>query len=149
MREPCAEPEREQNQRIVSEFLNAAETGQFDQLLNLLADGAALAPAPPDLSQPAPALIYDRETMFQTLGKSLAQLRQRSDHFVLFSIGQDFACVGRSGRTAKGAILIRVRRQQIAGVRLVNCPALLRRFQTLMTIGLGGDEQPGSTNERN
>lgn len=141
---------REENQRVVSEFLNAAETGQFQSLLPLLADGAALAPAPPDLSKPAPPLIYEREVLFQTLGHSLAQLRQGSDRFVFFPFGQDHACVARSGATAKGAILLRVLGQKITAIRLVNCPALLKRLQILMIASSGGDSQPGSTHpERN
>ena len=140
-RETSAEPEREQNQRVVSEFLNAAETGQFEQLLNLLSDGAALAPAPPDLTKPAPPLVYDREALFQILGKSLAQMRQGSDRFDFFPVGQDYACVARSGRIAKGAILLRVLGQKVGAVRVVICPALLNRLKILMTANTGGDGQ--------
>jgi len=114
-------------------------------LLQLLADGAALAPAPLDLSRPAPPLIYDREALFQTLGHSLAQLRKVSDRFVLFRAGQDYACVARSGATAKGAILLRVLGQKVTAVRLVSCPALLKRLQILMIASWGGDSQPEST----
>jgi RNA polymerase sigma factor (sigma-70 family) len=140
-REPSAPPDRQQNQHVVSEFLKAAETGQFEQLLQLLADGAALAPAPPDLSQPAPPLIYDREILCQTLGNTLAQLRNVSDRFVVFPFGQDYACVARSGRTAKGAILLQVTQQKVAAVRLVNCPVLLHRLQMLMALYPGGDDK--------
>src|SRR5262249_34630562 len=80
-REPSRLPPRAQNGRVVSEFLNAAETGQFDQLLRLLSDGAALAPAPKDLSQPVPPLIYDRNILFQTLRSSLSQMRESSEGF--------------------------------------------------------------------
>jgi len=132
---------REENERVVSQFLNAAETGQFEELVQLLSDGAALAPAPPDLTKPAPPLVYDREALFQILGKSLAQMKQGSDGFVLFSVGQDYACVARSGRTAKGAILLRVLGQKVAGVRVVICPALLNRLKILMTASTGGDGQ--------
>src|SRR5215475_4239668 len=72
-RESSAPLDRQQNGRVVSEFLNAAETGQFDKLLRLLSYCAALAPAPKDLSQPAPPLIYDRNILFQTLRSSLSQ----------------------------------------------------------------------------
>ena len=44
--------------------------------------------------------------LIQTLGNSLAQMRAGSDRFVLFSIGQDYACVARRGTTAEGAILL-------------------------------------------
>src|SRR3954471_4956541 len=95
-----APPACEQNQRVVSEFLNAAETGEFEPLLRLLSDKAALAPAPADLSKPVPPLIFDREIFFQTLGKALAQMRNVSDPFVVFPVGPDYACVARCGRTA-------------------------------------------------
>jgi RNA polymerase sigma-70 factor, ECF subfamily len=148
-KEPVASPDAEQDQRVVSEFLNAAETGQFDELLKLLSDDAALAPAPPDLSKPAPPLIHDRELLFQTLGKSLAELRQSSDRFVLFPIGQHYACVARSGRSAKGAVLLRVLGQKVAAIRLVICPALLTRLKILMTAGSGDERHSGSTDQTN
>jgi RNA polymerase sigma factor (sigma-70 family) len=138
--ERSAAPERKQDERVVSEFLNAAETGRLEALLQLLSDGVALAPAPPDLFKPAPPVIYDREVLFQMLGQSLAQLRQGSDGFVLFPVGLDYACVARSGRTAKGAVLVRVLGQKVAYVRLVTCPALLRRLQILMTMSPGGED---------
>ena len=148
-REPSAEPEREENQRVVSEFLNAAETGQFEQLLNLLSDGAALAPAPPDLSKPAPPLIYDRKILFQALGNSLATLRQGSDRFAFFQVGQDYACVARSGAIVRGAIILRVLAKKVAGVRVVICPALLNRLKMLMTASTGGDGQPEGVYQSN
>jgi RNA polymerase sigma factor (sigma-70 family) len=138
--EPGAPSAREQDQRVVSEFLIAAETGQFERLLELLSAEAALAPAPADLSQPAPPLIHDRGILFQTLGNALAQLRNVSDRFVVFPVGQDFACVARSGRTAKGAIVLHVTQQKVAAVRLVSCPVLLHRLQILMALCSG---EPG------
>jgi RNA polymerase sigma-70 factor (ECF subfamily) len=141
-REPSAGPDTGQDERVVSQFLNAAETGQFEELLQLLSDGAALAPAPPDLTKPAPPLIYDRELLFQTLGKSLAQMRQSSESFVFFSVGQDYACVARRGRTAIGAIMLRVTGQKVGGVRVVICPALLTRLNMLMTASNGRDGEP-------
>ena len=148
-RELAAGPDREQSQRVVSEFLNAAETGQFEQLLNLLADGAALAPAPADLSTPAPPLIHDREVLFQTLGNCLERMRELSDRFVVFPIGQDYACVAQSGTSAKGAILVRVLAQKVAAVRVVSCPALLNRLWILMSVSLGGEGQAESTPQNN
>jgi len=139
----------EQSQRVVSEFLNAAETGQFEQLLNLLSDGAALAPAPADLSKPAPPLIHDPELLLQTLGRSLAQMRAGSDCFVLFPVGQDYACVARKGTSANGAVLLRVLDQKVAAVRLVSCPALLKRLQILMTAGPDGESHPGCAQNNN
>jgi RNA polymerase sigma-70 factor (ECF subfamily) len=147
--EPSAEFERNQNEHVVSEFLKAAETGKFEQLLRLLADGAALAPAPADLSKPAPPLIHDREVLFQTLANCLARMREASERFVLFPIGQDFACVARSGATAKGAILFRVLAQKVVTVLVVSCPALLNRLQILMSISLGGEAQQGCTQQNN
>lgn len=137
-------PARAQNQRVVSEFLNAAETGQFEGLLQLLSDGAALAPAPADLSKPAPPLIYDREMLFQTLGTALSRMRNGSDRFTLFPIGHDYAYVARRGITAKGAILLRVIEQKVAAVQMVSCPALLHRLQILMALSLSGDCQTGN-----
>jgi RNA polymerase sigma-70 factor (ECF subfamily) len=134
-------PSREQDERIVSEFLNAAETGQIDQLLELLSEGATLAPAPADLSQPAPPLIYNREDLIRTLGSSLAQMRVSNESFVLFPIGQDYACVARRGTSAQGAILLRFREQKVAAVRVVRCPALLNRLMILMTASCDGDAQ--------
>jgi RNA polymerase sigma factor (sigma-70 family) len=141
-RELLSPPALDPNQRVVSEFLNAAETGEFEQLVRLLSDGATLAPAPADLSQPAPPLIHDRKVLFQTLAHSLAQFRAASDRFMVFPMGQDYACVARSSRTAKGAILVRVLEQKVAAVRVVICPALLNRLQILMTAndGLPGGE---------
>jgi RNA polymerase sigma factor (sigma-70 family) len=147
-RQTSAPPTRLQNHRVVSEFLNAAETGQFEQLLQLLSDGAALAPAPRDLSQPVPPLIYDRQILFETLGSSLSQMRQRSDRLVHFSVGQDYACVARNGRTAKAAILLRVLDQKVASVRLVSCPVLLHKLQILMAASFDED-QPESASQRN
>jgi RNA polymerase sigma factor (sigma-70 family) len=148
-RETSAPPARFQNQRVVSEFLNAAETGQFEQLLQLLSDGAALAPAPRDLSQPAPPLIYDRKVILETLGSSVSQMREHSDRFVVFSVGQDYACVAGSGRTAKAAILLRVFDEKVAGVRLVRCPALLHKLQILMAASSGVDGELESGCQRN
>jgi RNA polymerase sigma-70 factor (ECF subfamily) len=148
-REPAVPPAREEDERIVSEFLNAAETGQFDQLLNLLSEGATLAPAPRDLSQPAPPLIYDREVLHQTLGNSLAQFRQGSERFVLFPVGHDYAFVARSGRTAKGAILLRVLGKKVVAVKVVICPALLNRLNILMTASTGGEGHPESLYQGN
>ena len=140
--EPSEPPARERDQRVVSEFLNAAETGQFEQLLQLLSEGATLAPAPSDLSQPAPPLIHNREVLFQTLGEFVSQMRAGSEGFVVFPIGQEYACVGRHGTTAKAAILVRAREQKVAAVRLVRCPALLHKLQILMSVSPGGDAQP-------
>lgn len=148
-REPSARPDTEENERVVSQFLNAAETGQFGELVQLLSDGAALAPAPPDLTKPAPPLVHDREALFQTLGKSLAQMRSGSDGFVLFPVGQDYAFVARSAKSVKGAILLRVLGQKVAGVRVVICPALLNRLKILMTANTGRDGQPESVYESN
>jgi RNA polymerase sigma-70 factor (ECF subfamily) len=142
-------PAGEQNQHVVSEFLNAAQTGQFDQLLQLLSDGAALAPAPADLSQPAPPLIHDRKAFVQTLGKFLGQMREGSERFVVLRIGRDYACVARSGSTARAAILMGIREQKVATVRLVKCPALLSRLGMLMAASPGGADQPKSTYRSN
>jgi RNA polymerase sigma-70 factor (ECF subfamily) len=142
-------PVCEQNERVVSEFLNAAETGQFEPLLQLLSDGAALAPAPADLSKPGPPLIYNREILFQTLGKALAQMRDVSDRFVVFPIGQDYACVARRDRAAKAAIVLRVLDQRVAAIRLVSCPALLHRLQILMTVSPDEESDSGSTQYSN
>jgi len=140
---------RVQNQRIVSEFLNAAETGQFEQLLQVLSDGTALAPAPRDLSQPAPPLIYDRQILFQTLASFLSQMRQSSDGFVVFSVGRDYACVARRGKTAQAAILLRIFDQKVAALRLVSCPVLLHKLQILMAVNAGADGEPESGSQRN
>jgi RNA polymerase sigma-70 factor (ECF subfamily) len=140
---------QEPNRRVVSEFLNAAETGQFEPLLQLLSEGAALAPAPADLSKPAPSLIYDPEMLCQTLSKALGQMRNDSDRFVLFPIGNDYACVARSGRTAKAAIVLRLLEQKVVAVRLVSCPALLNRLQILMSVSPAGEGEPGGTHQRN
>ena len=142
-------PAREQDRRVVSEFLNAAETGELGRLQELLAEGAALAPAPADLSQPAPPLIHDREMLFQTLGNALARMRKVSDDLVVFPIGQDYACVAVSGTTAKSAILLSVNEQKVAAVRLVSCPVLLHELQILMTFSPGGDGSPGSIRQNN
>src|SRR5438874_1789243 len=107
-KESTALPAREQNQRVVSEFLQAAETGELEPLLKLLSFEAALARDAGDLSKPVPPLVHDREILFQTLGNSLTQMRDGSDSFTLFPIGHDYAYVARCGITAKGAILLRV-----------------------------------------
>lgn len=148
-KQSTALPVREQNQRMASLFLNAAETGEFEPLLKLLSDDAALARDPGDLTKPAPPLIHDREIPFQTLGNSLAQMRNASDRFVLFPIGQDYAYVARRGTTAKGAILPRVGDQKVAAERLVSCPVLLHQLQILMALSLGGDAQTGSDPHNN
>jgi RNA polymerase sigma-70 factor, ECF subfamily len=145
----AALPAREQDRRVVSEFLNAAETGELNRLQELLAEGAALAPAPADLTQPTPPLIYDREILFQTLRNALGQMRHVSDGFVVFPVGQDYACVARSGTTAKAAVLLRVNEQRVAAVRLVRCPVLLRELEMLMTLSPGGDSGSGSTHHNN
>jgi RNA polymerase sigma factor (sigma-70 family) len=136
-------------QRVVSEFLDAAQTGQFDRLLELLADGAALAPAPADLSQPAPPLIYDRQILCQTLGNTVARMHNISERFVVFPFGQDYACVARSGRSVKEAILLRVLEQKVAAVRLVKCPVLLHQLQILMALSSGGDGESGGNQHNN
>src|SRR5262249_25114756 len=134
---------------VVSEFLNAAETGEVEPLLKLLADGAALARDPGDLSKPVPPLIRDRQILFQTLGHTLTHLRSVSDRFVLFPVGGDYACLARAGRTAKGAILLRVVRKKVAAVRLVRCPAMLRQLQILMAVKTGDDFEERSTHNSN
>jgi RNA polymerase sigma factor (sigma-70 family) len=146
--EPSMLTERKHDERVVSEFLKAAETGEVEQLLRLLAEGAALAPAPADLTKPAPPLIHDREVLFHTLGNCLARMRETSDRFVLFPIGQDIACVARTGTTAGGAIVFRVRTQKVASVRVVSCPALLNRLKILMSVH-GGDGQPVCNHHNN
>jgi RNA polymerase sigma-70 factor (ECF subfamily) len=145
----AAPRDRERDQRVVSEFLNAAETGRFEQLLGLLSDGAALAPAPPDLTQPAPPLIYNRELICQAMGNSLSQMRGKSDRFVLFSIGQHFACVACDGRIPKGAILLRVLDEKVAAIKLVICPALLNRLHIFMTANKGENGASESANRSN
>jgi RNA polymerase sigma-70 factor (ECF subfamily) len=132
-KESTAPPDREQNRRVVSEFLNAAEFGALDGLLQLLSPEAALAPAPADLSKPAPPLVHDRGVIFQTLRDALAQMRNASDGLFIFPVGNDYACVARSGPKTKGAVLLRVVGPKVAAVRLVICPALLRELETLMT----------------
>ncbi|HSU55677.1 MAG TPA: sigma-70 family RNA polymerase sigma factor [Candidatus Dormibacteraeota bacterium] len=139
-------PAREQNQRVVSEFLSAAETGELEPLLRLLSNEAVLARGAGDLSKPAPPLIHDREILFQTLGMTLAEMRKASDRFDLFPIGQNYAYVARTGATAKGAILLRVTEQKVAIVRVVNCPALLHQLQILIAMNSGGDGKPGNSN---
>jgi RNA polymerase sigma-70 factor (ECF subfamily) len=143
-KESSALPAREQNQRVVLEFLSAAETGQLEPLLKLLSDEAVLARGAGDLSKPAPPLVHDREILFQTLGITLAEMRKASDDFVLFPIGHNYAYVAR-GKTAKGAILLRVIEQKVAVVRLVSCPALLHQLQILVAMSSFGDGQPGNT----
>ena len=148
-KESTALPAREQNQRVVSEFLQAAETDELEPLLKLLSDEAALARDAGDLSKPVPPLIHDREILFQTLGNSLAQMRDASDRFVLFPIGHDYAYVARCGTTARGAILLRVIEQKVAAVRLVSCPVLLHQLQILMALSPGGDCQTRNTHHTN
>jgi RNA polymerase sigma-70 factor, ECF subfamily len=148
-KEPSAGPTREQNQRVVSEFLKAAETGEVDRLLSLLSEEAALAGDAGDRSKPAPPLIRDPQTLLQTLGNTLTDLRRLSDRFVFFPVGHDYACVARAGRTAQGAILLRVIERKVAAVRLVKCPALLQQLQVLMAATTGEDLQEGSTNNSN
>lgn len=140
-KESTALPAREQNQRVVSEFLSAAETGELEPLLRLLSGGAVLARGAGDLSKPPPPLIHDREILFQTLRVTLAEMSKASDHFVLFPIGHNYAYVARSGTTARGAILLRVIEQKVAVVRVVNCPALLHQLQILMALNSGGEDQ--------
>jgi len=130
--ESTAPPDREQNRRVVSEFLNAAESGAFDGLLQLLSPEAALAPAPADLSKPAPPLIHDRKVLFETLRNALAQMRSVSDGLFIFPVGDDYACVAGIGPTPN-AVLLRVVGPQVAAVRLVSCPVLLQELETLMT----------------
>src|SRR6266446_2475165 len=120
-RESTVHPARAQNQRVVSEFLQAAETGELEPLLKLLSAESALARDAGDLSKPVPPLIHDREILFQTLGNSLAQMRNGSDRFTLLPIGHDYAYVAHCGITAKGAILLRVIEQKVAALRLVTC----------------------------
>ena len=141
----AAPPDRGRDQRITSEFLNAVETGSLERLLPLLSEGAALARDPGDLSKPVPPLIHDREILSQILRTTLAQIRNASDSFVVLPIGHHYAYVARCGRTAKGAILLRVIEQKVAAVRLVSCPVLLNRLQILMSVSPGGDCQPGDT----
>ena len=148
-KESTALPAREQNQRVVSEFLSAAATGELEPLLKLLSDQVVLARGAGDLSKPAPPLIHDREMLFQTLGITLAEMRKASDHFVLFLIGHNYAYVARSGRTVNGAILLRVIQQKVAAVRLVSCPVLLHQLQILVAMSSGGDGQPGNTRHSN
>ena len=147
--ESTALPAREQNQRVVSEFLQAAETGELEPLLKLLSFEAALARDAGDLSKPVPPLIRDREILFQTLGNSLTQMRDGSDSFSLFPIGHDYAYVARCGITAKGAILLRVIEQKVAAVRLVSCPVLLHQLQILMALNPGGDSETGNAHLTN
>jgi RNA polymerase sigma factor (sigma-70 family) len=132
-KESSIKPDREQNRRVVSEFLNAAESGAFDGLVQLLSSEAALAPAPADLTKPAPPLIHDRKILFQTLRDALAQMRNGSDRLFIFPVGPDYACVAGSGPTP-GAVLLRVVGMKVAAVRLVRCPVLLQEIETLTTV---------------
>ena len=148
-KESAALPAREQNRRVISEFLQAAETGELEPLLKLLSDEAALARDAGDLSKPVPPLIHDREILFQTLGNTLAQMRGGSDRFTLFPIGDDYAYVARCGITAKGAILLRVIEQKVTAVRLVRCPVLLHQLQILIALSPGGDCQTRNSHHTN
>jgi RNA polymerase sigma-70 factor (ECF subfamily) len=148
-RETTATPDRERDEHIASEFIDAAETGKLDRLLHLLSAGAALARDPGDLSKPVPPLIHDREILFQLLQNTLAQIRNGSDPFVVLPIGHHYAYVARCGRIAKGAILLRLKEQKVTAVRLVSCPVLLHRLQILMIASPGGDCQPGDTYRSN
>ena len=118
-------------------------------MLKLLSAEAALARDAGDLSKPVPPLIHDREILFQTLGNTLAQMRNGSDRFTLLPIGHDYAYVACGGITAKGAILLRVIGQKVAAVRLVSCPVLLHQLQILMALSPGGDCQPGNPHHTN
>ena len=131
--EGAASPAREQDRRVVDVFLDAAESGRFDQLLGLLREEAALAPAPPDLSRPAPPLIHDRSILCQTLQQAMLQMRSVSEDLVVLPIGRNYACVARSGSSAKAAVLLSVYEQKVAAMRLVSCPALLHELEILMT----------------
>jgi len=144
-KEPTPPPAREQNQRVISEFLSAAETGHLEPLLKLLANDAVLAQGAPDLSKPAPPLIHDREVLLQTLRTALHDMRQSSDDFALFPIGQNYACVARSGGTARRAILLRLSAQKVSAVRLVSCPVLLRQLQILLAMNSADDCQQANT----
>ncbi len=139
----------EQHQRVIAEFLNAAETGEIDRLLQVLSDEATLARDPGDLFKPPPPLIRDRQLLIQTLTSSLMEMRNLSDRFALFPVGRDYACVARSGRKAQRAILLRLAEQKVAAVRLVTCPALLRQLQILMAVNAGEDFQEESTHNTN
>jgi RNA polymerase sigma-70 factor (ECF subfamily) len=139
--ESNARPARHQNQRVITEFLSAAETGEMDSLLALLSEDAALAPAPPDLSKPAPPLIYDRAIIFRTLSDALRQMRNCSAQLDLVPLGHDYAYVAHTNRTVTAAILLRVIEQKVAAVRLVICPVLLRQSQILMALNLREDSQ--------
>jgi RNA polymerase sigma-70 factor (ECF subfamily) len=148
-RESSAKPAREGDQRVVSEFLKAAETGEVDRLVSLLSEEAALARDPGDLSKPSPPIIRDPQILFKTLGNTLADLRSVSDRFLFFPVGRDYACVARAGRTTRGAILLRVVEQKVAAIRLVSCPSLLRQLKILMAVHTGEDFQEGSANKSN
>ena len=76
-------------------------------------------------------------------------MRDGGARFVIFPIGQDYACVARSGITAKGAILLRLLEQKVAAVRLVSCPVLLHQLQILMALSPGGDCQTSNTHHTN
>ena len=91
-----------------------------------------------------PPAIHNRGVLFQKLGEFVSQMRAGSERFVVFPIGEDYACVGRCGTTAKAAILVGAREEKVAAVRLVRCPALLHKLQILMSVSPGGDGQPES-----
>jgi RNA polymerase sigma-70 factor (ECF subfamily) len=148
-KDSTALPVRGQNRRVVSEFLQAAETGELAPLLKLLSAEAALARDAGDLSKPVPPLIHDREIMFQTLANAVARMRNASDRLTLLPVGQDHAYVAHSGVTVTGAILLRVIDQQVAAVRLVSCPVLLHQLQILMALSPGGDCQTTNTQQTN
>src|SRR5436190_4796825 len=148
-RESTGLPAREQNQRVVSEFLQAAQTGELEPLLKLLSHEAVLARDAGDLDKPVPPLIHDPEILFQTLGNSLAQMRNGSDRFNLFAMGHDYAYVACGGITVRGAILLRVIQQKVAAVRLVSCPVLLHQLQILSALSPGGDSQTVNTHHTN
>jgi len=148
-KEPIAALDRSVNQRITWEFLDAVGTGSLERLLPLLSEGAALARDPGDLTKPVPPLIHDRQILFEILRNTLVQIRNGSDGFVVLPIGHHYAYVARSGRTARGAILLRVSEQKVAAVRLVSCPVLLHRLQILMNVNPGGDCPPGDAYRSN
>ena len=143
-RETTAPPDREQNRRVASEFINAAESGAFDGLLRLLSDGAALAPAPRDLSEPAPPLVHDRKILFEMLRDALAQMRGVSEDLFVCRVGDDYACVSGGG-TPGQEVVLRIVGPKVAAVRLVKCPVLLQELEVLMTIMPGGSGQQDDT----
>lgn len=122
----------EQNQRMARLFREAVTTGELESLLDVLSGDAVLMRDGGDLSRPAPPALSGL-ALRQELRNALGRMKAGSSRLVFSGrlSGEHLVLAEHDGHVL-GALLFKVKRDQIRSIRVVTCPALLRQVRILL-----------------